>query len=71
MSSKQGNYCEVIASFVGKIPHAKGWWYRQPSTVAPAQDGQPFAFDAILLHMGTLFGLTELAMWVILYKMGC
>ncbi len=39
--------------------------------VTPAQDGQPLAFDAILLHMETLFGLTELTMWVILYKMVC
>ena len=71
MSSKQGNYCEVLASFVGKIPHAKGRWYRLPLRVTPAQDGQPLAFDAILLHMETLFGLTELTMWVILYKMVC
>jgi hypothetical protein len=35
------------------------------------QDGQPLPFGAFLLHMGTLFGLTELAMWVILYKLGC
>jgi hypothetical protein len=61
MSSKQGNYREVLAVFVGKIPHAKGWWYRLPSRVATNQDGQPLAFDAILPHMGTLFGLTELA----------
>jgi hypothetical protein len=39
--------------------------------VTPTQDGRPLPFDAILPHMGTLFGLTELAMWVILYEMGC
>jgi hypothetical protein len=71
MYSKQASYREVLASFIGKIPHAKGWWYRLPSRVAPTQDGQPLPFDAILPHMGTLFGLTELAMWVILYEMGC
>jgi hypothetical protein len=70
MSVKQGAYREVLASFVGKIPDAKGWWYRLPSRVSPTQDSQPLPFDAILPHMGTLFGLTELAMWVILYKMG-
>ncbi len=71
MSSKQAHYREVLASFVGEIPPAKGWWYRLPSRVTPTQDGQPLPFDAILPHMGTLFGLTELAMWVILYEMGC
>ncbi len=71
MSSKQANYREGLASFIGKIPRAKGWWYRLPSRVAPTQDGQPLPFDAILPHTGTLFGLTELAMLVILYEMGC
>jgi hypothetical protein len=71
MSLKQANYREIIASFIGKIPHVKGWWYRLPSRVAPTQDGQPLPFDAILPHMGTLFGITELVMWVILYEMGC
>ena len=41
------------------------------SAASESQDGQPLPFDAILSHMGTLFGLTELAMWVILYEMGC
>jgi hypothetical protein len=71
MSTKQANYREVLASFVGKISPAKGWWYRLPSRVTQTQDGKPLPFDAILPHMGTLFGLTELAMWVILHKMGC
>jgi hypothetical protein len=71
MCLKQANYREILASLIGKIPHAKGWWYRLPSRVAPTQDGQPLPFNAILPHMGTLFGFTELAMWVILYKMGC
>jgi hypothetical protein len=71
MSLKQANYREILASFIGKIPHAKGWWYRLPSRVASTQDGQPLPFDTILPHMGTLFGLTELAMWVIMYEMGC
>jgi hypothetical protein len=71
MSSKQAIYREVLASFVGRTPPAKGWWYRLPSKVTPTQDGQSLPFDAILPHMGTLFGLTELAMWVILYEMGC
>jgi hypothetical protein len=71
MSGKQAIYREVLASFVGEISHAKGWWYRIPSRVTPTQDGRPLPFDAILPHMGTLFGLTELAMWVILYEMGC
>jgi hypothetical protein len=58
----------TVASFVGKIPHAKGWWwYWPPSRVAPTQDSQPPPFDAILPHMGTLFGrLTQLCMWVVL-----
>jgi hypothetical protein len=34
MSTKQGVYHEVLASFVGEIPHAKGWWYWLPSRVA-------------------------------------
>jgi hypothetical protein len=71
MAGKQANYREVLASFVGEIPHAKGWWYRIPSRVTPTQDGRPLPSDVILPHMGTLFGLTELAMWVILYEMGC
>jgi hypothetical protein len=71
MCLKQANYREILAPFIGKIPHAKGWWYRLPSRIAPAQDGQPLLFDAILPHMGTLFGLIELAMWVIVYEMGC
>ena len=71
MSSNQAIYREVLATFVAEIPHAKGWWYRLPPRVTPTQDGQPLPFDAILPHMGTLFFLTELAMWVILYKMGC
>ena len=71
MCTKQEKYREVLASFVGEIPHAKGWWYRLRSRVAPTLDDQPLPFDSILPHMGTLFGLTELAMWVILYEMGC
>ncbi len=71
MCSKQEKYREVLASFVEEIPHAKGWWYRLPLRVSLTQDSQPLPFDAILPHMGTLFGLTELAMWIILYKMGC
>ena len=71
MSSKQAIYREVLASFVGRTPPAKGWWYRLPSKVTPTQDGQSLPFDAILPHMGTLFGLTELVMWGILYEMGC
>jgi hypothetical protein len=71
MSGKQAIYREVLASFVGETPHAKGWWYRIPSRVTPTQDGRPLPFDAILPHMGTLFWLTELAVLVILYEMGC
>jgi hypothetical protein len=72
MSDKQAIYREVLASFVEEIPHAKGWWYRIPSRVTPTQDSRPLPFDAILPHiMGTLFGLTKLATWVILYEMGC
>jgi hypothetical protein len=71
MYLKQANYQEILASFIGKIPHAKGWWYWLPSRVAPTPGGQPLPFNAILPHMGTLFGLIELAMWVILYEMGC
>ncbi len=71
MSGKQASYRQVLALFIEKIPKDKGWWYRLPSRVSPLQDGKPLPFDAILPHMGTLFGLTELAMWVILYEMGC
>jgi hypothetical protein len=71
VSLQQANYREELASFIGKIPHAKGWWYWLPFRVAPTQDGQPLPFDAIIPHMGTLYGLTELTMLVILYKMGC
>jgi hypothetical protein len=48
MSLKQANYREILASFLGKIPHAKGWWYWLPSRVAPTQDGQPLPFHAII-----------------------
>ncbi len=71
MSGKQASYRQVLALFIEKIPSAKGWWYRLPSRVSPPQGGKPLPFDAILPHMGTLFGLTKLAMWVILYEMGC
>ena len=71
MSGKQASYRQVLALFIEKIPKDKGWWYRLPSRVSPLQDGKPLPFDAILPQMGTLFGITEFAMWVILYGMGC
>jgi hypothetical protein len=71
MSSKQAIYREVLALFVGEILHAKGWWYRLPSRETPTLEGQALPDDSILPHMGSLFGPTELAMWVILYEMGC
>ena len=71
MASQQAVYREVLALFVGEIPTDKGWWYWLPSQVTPTKDGQPLLVDVILPHTGTLFGLTELAMWVILYNMRC
>jgi hypothetical protein len=73
MSSKQARYRKVLAAFIDEIPENKGWWYRLPSNVKSATDGKPIAqspTETIIPHLGIVFGLTELAMWTILYEMG-
>jgi hypothetical protein len=70
MSTKQSSYRNVLASFIEEIPDNKGWWYRLPSKTPPTKNGQPLPSDVILPHLGTPFGLTEVAMWVILFEIG-
>ena len=70
MSTKQASYRNVLASFFEEIPENKGWWYWLPSKTPPTKNGQPLPSDAILPHLGMSFGLTEVAMWVILFKIG-
>jgi hypothetical protein len=72
MSSSQAIYRAVlVASFVEKIPHVKGWWYRLPLRVTLTQDGQPLPFEAILPHMGTIWANRACHVRVIMYEMGC
>ena len=71
-SSEKNNNCKVLAAFIDTIPEDKGWWYRlplnQPSSCTGPSDSHP---DNIMPHLGRLFGLTEMAMFVILIEMGC
>ena len=70
MKTKQASHRNVLASFIKEIPENKGWWYRLPSKTPLTKNGQPLPSDAILPHLGTPFGLTEVAMWVILFEIG-
>ena len=71
-SSKYGSHSEVLdTSFVDKIPADKGWWYRLPSMSILSQEQEEVVSDHILPHMGTVFGLTEAVMLIILFQMEC
>ncbi len=74
MSSEQANYRAVLASFLEKIPKSKGWWYRLPLAPKYGKDGKPLApdaTDAIMPHLGNVFGLSEQAMLLFLVEIGC
>jgi hypothetical protein len=64
--TSHASYRNVLASFLEEIPESKGWWYRLPSKMSLTKNCQPLPSDAILPHLGTPFGLIEIAMWVIL-----
>jgi hypothetical protein len=71
MNSEHANYRKVFASFLEEIPQNKGWWYRLPLAPKSSKDGQLIATDAILPHLGNVFGLSEPAMLLFLVEMGC
>jgi hypothetical protein len=71
MNSEHANYRKVLASFLEEIPRNKGWWYRLPLASISSKDSKPIATDAILPHLGNVFGLSEQAMLLFLVEMGC
>jgi hypothetical protein len=72
MNSEQANYRKVLASFLEEIPKNKGWWYRLPlAPISSSKDVEAIATDAILPHLGNVFGLSEQAMLLFLVEMGC
>ena len=60
----QRNY---LVEFLKKILTTTGWWYRIP--ILNSSD-KNVTLDLCLPHLGTLFGLTEDAMAVVLLEMG-
>jgi hypothetical protein len=75
MNSEHANYRKVLVAFLEEIPQNKGWWYRLPlattSTKDGSKDGKSIATDAILPHLGNVFGLSEPSMLLFLVEMGC
>jgi hypothetical protein len=71
MDPQHANYRKVLASFLEEIPKNKGWWYRLPLASISSKDDEPIATDAILPHLGNVFGLSEQAMLLFLVEMGC
>ena len=61
MSSKQTTLQSVLASFIDELLMNKGWWYCVPGKVPAAKDLPEPHPGRILPHMGSLFGLTEMA----------
>ena len=65
---------KVLAHFLEKLPHNKGWWYRSPEyslEVNNIEDAPKIDSDNVMPHFGTLFGLSEPASAIILAEMGC
>ena len=58
----------VLASFLETIAKNGGWWYRVPRGIVKSEKDPPFAQDAIMPHIGTIFGLTEEATQIILHE---
>jgi hypothetical protein len=71
MNCEHASYRKVLAVFLEEIPRNKRWWYQLPSATTSSKDGKPIATDAILPHLGNVFGLSEPAMLLFLVKMGC
>jgi hypothetical protein len=71
MNSDHANYRKVLASFLEEIPKNKGWWYRLPMAPISSKISEPILTDAILPHLGNVFGLSEQAMLLFLFEMGC
>jgi hypothetical protein len=72
MNSEHANCRKVLASFLEEIPKTKGWWHRLPLAPMSSKHGKPIATDAILPHLGSVFGLSEQAMMLLfLVEMGC
>ena len=70
MYGKQIQHKRVLASFLETIAQDGGWWYRVPRGIVRGEKDHPFAQDAIMPHLGTIFGLTEEATHIILHEMG-
>jgi hypothetical protein len=64
----------VLVAYLTKIIEHGGWWYRIPKFAPKPQKDQkktpPLAQDAIMPHMGQVFGLTEEAAVLVLVEMG-
>ena len=74
MSLPNKSYRAVLADFVFQIPENKaGWWYRLPQQSQMGSNNATsttlLMTDTIMPHFGSVFGLTELAMSIILIEM--
>ena len=71
---QKANNRRIIAEFLYDIPDNVGWWYRLPQLRSGApknsriNDMDP---DLIMPHLGSIFGLTEEAIAIVLIEMGC
>ena len=67
MEEKQFLQHQVLTEFLEKLPTTTGWWYRLPILNSSETNS---TLDLCLPHFGTLFGLTEDAIAVVLLEMG-
>ena len=73
MHRSHNSHRGTLADLVFRIPKSKpGWWYRLPQH--PTTDSKVDVCcsqmtNGIMPHFGTVFGLTELAMWTVLLEM--
>ena len=67
MEEKQFLQHQVLTEFLEKLPTTTGWWYRLPILNSSETNS---TLDLFLPHFGTLFGLTEDAIAVVLLEMG-
>ena len=71
---EQSQNRKIIAKFLDEVPDTLGWWYRIPKLSQEWNNTQLKLIKKcgkVLPHFGSIFGISEDAMALILEAMGC